>query len=197
MGAQFNDIFYAERLGIPGNLTGLDIVKLVPIIIPISGQFLLDPNEINGWGAIGIFDNTNTQDLGNVGANALNRNAGGICFPFDVRIKRLAGWHRNNNAAAQAWGWVLARQSKTPSSNATSNIFMLDESVDRGAGFEGQFNLRDYGNNQNQFTDLTNFNNDVIPAFEVIVLGVGAPTAVTTNRYVQVQSMFLEFERLT
>ena len=48
-------------------LAGVPISQNRDIIFPLSGQWLLDPNEMNGWGVLGPYDNSNTQDLGNVG----------------------------------------------------------------------------------------------------------------------------------
>lgn len=172
-----------------------EAIKKQPVIIQLGGQFLLDPNEVNGWGNIGRIDNSYTQDLGNVGAATMNRLAGGVLFPYGVKIVRMEAWHRNSNAAALPWGWVLARQSKTAGNNTVSTTFMLDESSVR-SGIENGSGLRDYSNNSNQYTDFTTFTNDVIPAGETIVLGVGSPTAVTTNYYVQVMSGFIQFERV-
>jgi len=163
------------------------------IIQQFSGQYLCDPNEINGWGVIGFTDNTNSQDLGNVGANNLSRIAGGLSYPFDVRIKRFHAWHQNNNGEILPWGWVMFRQQKNAASNTVTTTFMLDESFDRGTG---QFGLRNYGNTTTQLTDITSFVNDVIPAGDIIGLGVGSPTAVTTNRYVRVMSGYIELERI-
>jgi hypothetical protein len=173
--------------------TGVEKIINLYVVQQFSGQFLLDPNEVNGWGVQGFVDNINAQDLGNLGAANLSRVSGGFVFPFDVRIKRISAWHRNSNNSAEAWGWVVYRQQKTNASNAIVTTFMLDESFDRG---NGQLNLRDYGNNQNQFSDLTSFVNDVIPAFELIGIAVGAPTANTTNYYVQVYGGMVEFERI-
>jgi len=162
------------------------------IIYPVSGQWLLDPNEQNGWGVIGPGDNTNSQDLGNVGAE-INRLAGGISFPFDVRIDRFMAWHQNSNNSAQAWGWVVTRQQKTPASNARTNTVVLDEVADNaGVG------PRDYLNTQNQQTDidLSELPNNILPAGDVLNLSVAAPTAVTTNYYVRMMSGYLELTRV-
>lgn len=159
----------------------------------LAGQYLLDPNEINGLGVIGYTDNTNAQDLGDVGAANLSRLAGGWVFPYDVRIKRMLVWHRNNNAVAEAWGWVVFSQQKTDGNNDVTTTFMLDESFDRGVG---QFNLRDYLNLLTQYTEINSFENDIVFSGDTVGLAVGAPTAVTTNRYVQIMSGFIEFEKI-
>ncbi len=159
---------------------------------PLGGQFLLDPNEINGWGVVGPLDDSNTQDLGNVGA-APARTAGGIVFPFDVHLRRFLSWHRVNNAAAEAWGWVLFHQQKTAASNAVTSNYILDEVADNGGT-----GPRDYGNNQNQFSDIDLSGVAAaqdIPAGNVITLGVAAPTANTTNYFVQIQAGYLLLER--
>jgi len=160
------------------------------IHFPLGGQFLLDPNEYNGWGILGPYDNTNSQDLGNVGA-VPNRLAGGLVYPFDVKVKRLYAWHYNNNADAQAWGWKLLRQVKTPNSNTVSSVNIMAEVADNGG-----VGPRDYGNTRNQITDIDLSASATVPAGEIIVLGVEAPTAVTTNRYVRVMSGYLELERV-
>ena len=117
---------------------------------PLGGQFLLDPNEINGWGIQGPIDHSNTQDLGNVGAANLSRLSGGLCFPFAVRIEHFFAWHSNSAANAQAWGWVLAKQQKTAGSNTVTTTYILDEVADNGGT-----GPRNYGNNQNQQTDIS------------------------------------------
>jgi len=149
----------------------------------IGGQYLLDPNEINGWGRIGVFDNTNSEDLGNVG-NPTQRRAGGLTYPFPVRLKRFVAWHDNSNAAAQAWRWTIIKQTKTGGSNVVNTTIVYDEPT-----------LRDYTNNTNQSTDIQDINVD-FAAGEIIVLGVSAPTAATTNYYVRVQSGYFLFEKI-
>lgn len=164
------------------------------IIEKIGGQLLFDPNEINGWGVVGPIDDTNAQDLGDVGAANLSRLAGGISYPFDVRIERFYAWHQNNNADAQAWGWVLAKQEKQSNSNTVATDYVLDEVADNaGVG------PRDYSSTVTQLTDidLSSATNNVIPAGEVLTLGAAAPTAVTTNRYVRVMSGYLHFTRVS
>ena len=156
------------------------------IIVPLGGQFLLDPNEINGWGITGPTDDSNTVDLGNSNVTNLSRFAGGYCWPFAVRLKRMFAWHYNSNTNAQAWGWVVSRQAKTAGNNTVVTTNILHE-VNAG-------NLRNYGNNLNQNTDIAF--NDVIPANEVLNLAVGSPTAVTTNRYVRILAGYFELERV-
>jgi len=192
MAASLIDKLAASRLGINGEITIQDIIQLIPIVQQFSGQFLCDPNEYNGWGPIGFVDNTNSQDLGNVGA-AISRVAGGFSFPFDVRLKRFEAWHQNNNNDLQAWGWRIASQSKNANSNTVTFNDLLRECVGDGATAVAP---RNYGNTTTQRTEIPFVNSDVIPAGDVVVLGVEAPTAVTTNRYVRVMSGFFEFERV-
>ncbi len=163
--------------------------------VPLGGQFRLDTNnnEINGWGSVGPVDDSNTQQIGAVGDTTLSRNAGGIVFPFDVHLRRFYVWHRNNNADAQPWGWVIHRQVKTAASNTVSTTYVLDEVADNGGT-----GPRDYGNNTNQLADIdltavTAAQN--IPAGEMIGLGVAAPTAGVNQRNVQIQGGYLLFER--
>lgn len=165
------------------------------IVVQVGGQFLLDPGEYNGWGPSGYIDDTNNFDLGNVGATNLRSLAGGIMFPFDVRIKRFMAVHYNSSFFAEGWGWCIFRQSKPEngSANTLPTTFMLDEAFDRGTG---QFNIRDYINTNEQKTDITNFVNDVIPAGEVITLCVGAPDAPLTNYYVRILAGIIEFDRI-
>ncbi len=158
------------------------------ICFPLGGQFLLDPNEYNGWGTIGIYDNSNTQDLGNVGAN-VSRIAGGLCFPYDVRIKRLFVWHYNTNGSAEAWGWRIVRQLKVAGSAEGTHVDLLAEVADNGG-----VGPRNYLDTLNQLTDVSM--DGLVPQGEVVVLGVEAPTAVGTNYYVRIISGFIEFERV-
>ena len=191
MPAAFTDEMAAERVGVVGKLTALDVLKLQPILKDLGGQFLLDPNEFNGWGILGPFDNTNNQDLGNVGAVAVSRIAGGFVFPFDVRLVRFYAWHYNSNAAAQAWGWRILRQEKNAASNVVTGVDILNEVSDNGGA-----GPRDYASTITQLTDIDLSASATIPAGEVLVLGVEAPTANATNYYSRILSGFLEFKRV-
>lgn len=159
----------------------------------LSGQWLLDPNEINGWGVTGPYDPTNSQDLGNVGAANLAWTAGGVMFPFDVNLLRFRCIHRNNNAENQAWGWVLAHIAKVVGgTNAGATSYILDEVADNGG-----VGPRDYLATSQQLTDidLTALPNTAsVPAGNLINVAVASPTAVATNRYVQVLGGYLSWE---
>ena len=158
-------------------------------IFPLGGQFLADPNEVNGIGNIGPYDNTNTQDLGNVGAANLSWLAGGLSFPWPVKLKRFWTVHRINNSAVEPWGWVIFRQTKTNASATVSTTYILDEVADNaGVG------PRDYGNTIIRISDETL--DETIPAGEVLGWGIAAPTAITTNRYVQILSGYFLFEKV-
>jgi len=162
-------------------------------VVNFWGKFLLDPDETNGW-----FDQWMTKDIASwrlwtsINTN-FNRKAWWISFPYNVKVKRLHVWHRNSNAAALAWWWVIWQQSKTPNSNVKTNLWILHEV---------NTNLwvwtRDYLNVKNQLTDidLSALPNNIILAWDVITLWVSAPTAITTNYYVNVESWYIEFERV-
>lgn len=162
-------------------------------IFPLGGQFLLDPNEINGWQIQGPYDDSNTGDLGNANSTNLSQNAGGLSFPWDVKLLKFYAWHRNNNSSAHAWGWVLWKQQKTNNSSSRTTTFIVNEPA--GNNNTG---TRDYNNTNPQLTDLdlSEVPNNVIPAGNVLGLGVSAPTAQTTNRYVQIMSGYFHLERV-
>lgn len=191
MPAQLTDLFALSRGGVHYRETLEELVKLVPILFHFGGEWLLDPNEFNAWGYRGHSDDRHTTDLGNVGANP-SRAAGGIHFPWDVRVERLHVWHRNNNAGVLPWGWRMTKQQKTENSNTVTSVDMLRQVVGTGAGATAP---NDYGNNRNQETNITTFADPILPAGQVLILGVESPTAVTTNRYVQVMSGLLVFSR--
>lgn len=165
------------------------------LVMPFGGQFLLEPNEINGWGSIGAGDDTNTQDLNDVGAT-LSRFAGGFIFPFDVKLKSFQAWHRNSNATALPWGWVISKQLKVNNSTGVTTEFILDESTIRASVLNG-LGLRNYLNTNSQYSEF-DFNDDniIIEKGQVVNLGVGAPTAITTNYYVQVMAGAFTFEKI-
>lgn len=161
------------------------------IIFPLGGEFLLDPNEFNGWGNIGPYDNRNSQDLSNVGSATINRLAGGLSFPFDVQINRFFAWHHNNNADAEAWGWRITQQQKTDGNNVITTSDILNEVSDNGGT-----GPRNYSNNLTQQTDISFGTPITVPSGDVITLGVESPTAVGTNRFVRVMSGYFELRRV-
>ncbi len=158
-----------------------------------SGQFLLDPNEFNGWGALWQNDETVTTDLWNVWA-AVTWVSWGFSFPFDIQPKRLTARHRNNNAIIHAWGWRINGQIKTDNSSARTDIEILREVVWTGATGIAP---RDYGNTLMQRTDVDLSSSPIIPAWAVISIWMEAPTADWTNRYVQVPSGNFVYDRVS
>lgn len=157
----------------------------------MSGSFLLDPNEFNGWGSRGVVDEANTQDLGNVGAN-MARTSGGYMFPQDVVILGFKAWHYNSSSLAEAWGWRMSYGTKTADSNTQTTTNLWQECVGTGATAVAP---RDYGNTTTRLTDEDwSANNWVLPAGSVLTMGVEAPTANATNYYVNVMSGYLLFE---
>ena len=208
---QLGDYLPLNRGGTPGNgasgdyhaetaaefLNGLD-----PLFFPLGGDFLLDPNEVNGWGVIGPYDQRNSQDLGDVtdlNAGTLSsNNIGGLMFPYDVKLTEVNIIHDNSNAAAQAWGWVILTSTFTFDSNTEVTTAYWNE-VSSGTG------PRNYGDNVKQNTVVTEAANDsgaavlpgtTIPARTMITLAVAAPTAAGTNYYVRINAGFLKFDRV-
>lgn len=166
--------------------------SLTEFVFPLGGQYLLDPNEFNGWGVVGPYDDNNSQDLGNVGVANPNRQAGGLTFPFRVRLKHFFAWHNNNNGAAEAWGWRIHVQRKD---NGTNNRTAIDNILDE-VGSNGGVGPRDYSNNRNQLTDIDLSGSTIVEAGDVIILGVESPTAVGTNYYVRLMAGYFLFERI-
>ena len=158
-----------------------------------SGQFLLDPNEYNGWSSVWHNDETVTSDLWNVWA-AVTWVAWGYSFPFDIQPKRLTAWHRNSNAAALAWGWRINGQTKIENSSARTDVEILREVVWDGATGIAP---RNYLSTLMQRTDIDLSSAPVIPAWAVITIWVEAPTAITTNYYVQVPSGNFIYDRVS
>lgn len=164
------------------------------IVEQINGEWLLDPNEINSGTTQGTYDNRLQGDLGNVGAANLVRTTAGYVYPFDVKLTGFIAHHNNSAGGNDPWGFVFYAIERNDNSNTVTTTFLRDESFDRG---EGHFGLRDYANNTNQTTILnaTDFVDVVIPAGQIIFLGVGAPTADTTNNYVRISGGCFIFEK--
>ncbi len=179
----------AGRVGtaIKSDRERLTALEAHPERVFFGGQFLLDPNEVCGWSVRGINDDSHTVDLGDVGSN-LSRLLGGIHFVQDMELHRFSAWHRNSNAGAQAWGWKLTAQEKVDGANTRTNTNVLDEVADNGGA-----GPRNYGNTNTQRTDITLATPFLLPAGHVLGVAVAAPTAQTTNRYVQVMSGLMEF----
>lgn len=192
----------------PNNATNWVIVQdgRTPLIYEkVGGQYYIDQagniGEYNGWGVLGAVDDTNNQDLGNVGAANTSRLAGGITFPYEVELVEFKAWHQNNSADASKWGWVIFYQEKIEDSNTVTTTYLLDEVSDRT--IDGALlgnGIRDYDNNRNQKTELDLSSIDItIPSGTIINLSVGAADADTeadTNRYVRVMSGYLIFSKI-
>ena len=176
--------------------TALDAYQAKPIAEyaeNFAGRFLLDPNEVNGFGYRGFTDEVLAFDVGEATAGSLNRNAGGFSYPWDMTLREFRVQHRNSNAAAIGWGWVIAIVSKTAGTNAQTTTFVVHELQDNaGVG------PRDYANNTNQETviDLSSLPNNVLSAGDVLFIGVATDaTAPTTNYYVECMSGYIHMER--
>ena len=162
--------------------------------IQLHGQYLLDPNEFNGWGDIGWGDNVNSQKLSNVGATKLSYVTGGVIYPYDVRITRFVAWHRNTNAAALPWGFRIGYVTKVDNSSSSlpaTDIYRECLGVDELASAP-----RNYLNTRVHKTDIDLSNSPIIPAGSTIYFGVESPTAIGTNYYVRIHSGFLEVEKI-
>lgn len=163
-------------------------------LFPLGGQWLLDPDEVNGWGILGPYDNSNTQDLGNV-AQQQNELAGGLVFPWDVRLLSFFAWYRIGNASALPWGWRVIHQQKFENSVDQTNFVLLDEVVDNGGvGPRDEPTTRPHTTNID-FTEGGTVIPDIIPVENTLNVSVVSPTAETTNRFVQIMSGYLLFER--
>lgn len=164
----------------------------VEVVWHLGGQFLLDPNEVNTIGVIGPYDDTNSQDVGDVGQAGFGWAAGGIVYPWDMRMTAARIDYRENNNDAQAFGFIIGHFENIPDSTARrDSTLILDE-----VGDNGGVGPRAHPNTAPQSTGVMTFDH-FIPAGEIITYGVAAPTAVTTNRYVQVSAGYLKFERMS
>ena len=160
----------------------------------LGSRYLLDPNEINIMGQFGEIDTAHTLDGGNIGSLTWNRLAGGYSFPWDGRLRRFYAQHYNSNAAALAWGWVIAKLDPEFGNAAViPATYILDEVTDNGGT-----GPRDYQNNSRQFTDINFVDSaaNLIPSGEMVSMGVAAPTAITTNYYANIFTGYLLFERV-
>ena len=201
MPAAFIDKLIASRVGILGEITVEEIVKRVPIIKELGGQFLHDPGEVNGYGVLGIIDPTHTQDWGDV--TALNAGTispismGGFSFPFDVRLKRFyCIWDSNSSAdeTITAHGWVILQQTRLAVPNS-----LVDDDARTTAVMLNQCDPFVYpeGMTRTRVADITTFTNDVVPAGSQIGIAIGADTDTTTaQKYSRIHTGYLEFERL-
>jgi len=170
-----------------------EVLKLERGYFDFGGQFLLDPNEFNGWGTIGVHDNTNTQDLGNINTTP-SAIAGGFSRPFPFRVTQIFGWIRENNTTiVDAWGFRMFRQTKTDNSSVRTSIDILNEVADNGG-----VGPRDYANtNPQRFSlDLSNVPNNIVQPEEVLGFGVESPDAIATNRFIQFMTGWIEYERV-
>lgn len=162
----------------------------------LSGQWLADPDEMNGWGATGPFDPTNTQDLGNSNAVNLHYLTGGYSRPFEIELLRMYIWHRDNNTTVEPWGWYLSHGIKVENSTAVQ----VTEDVLHEVNDNGGVGPRDYPNTRGYLTDLDlttiPSSKRTVPAYSVVNLSVSTPTAIATNRYVQVMTGWIEYKRV-
>jgi len=122
-----------------------------------------------------------------------NRRTWWFSFPYNVRIKRLHVWHRNTNSQAQPWWWVVHKQSKTLNSNIKTDTTILNQVTN---------NLwvwpNNYLNVKNQLTDIdiSILPNNILLAGEVLSIWIDSPTASPMNYYVDIESAYIEVERI-
>jgi len=160
-------------------------------IFHLGGQFLLDPNERNTFGILGVIDPTNTQDVGNSSATTIAYTAGGISYPWDTKLTRFRAWYRVNNVDSEAFGFFIAHTQKVENSTANQPFTaLLDEVADNGG-----VGPREPTNTRMYLVDIP-LTGATIPAHETITFGVDSPTAIATNRYVQIADGYLLFERV-
>ena len=184
----------ASYYGIGLNMGGDLELQKHQFIWPLGSQYLLDPNEVNGWSIRGPFDDLMTIDLGNANSAVRTQTAGGLMFPWPVRLLQMGAFHRNSNADVEAWGFNIFKQLKTNNSTAVTTTHLIDEVADNsGVG------PRDYQTTIPQMSTIP-FDaaepNNIIGENEILTLAVSAPTAVTTNYYVQMYGGYLLFERV-
>jgi len=101
--------------------------------------------------------------------------------------------HYNTSQSAEAWGWVWSRQIKNLGTTTSDTEIIINEAVENG-----NVGPRDYQSNTNQGStiDLSGRANALVPAGEVVNLGVAAPTANPTNYYVRILSGNISFRRV-
>ena len=184
------------------NLTTVDTTTLVNAInetlaiakteiIQLWGKFLLDPNEINWFTEKWIYSEIYNRNYWTSQSTTINRKAWWVSFPYDVKLNKFHAWHMNSNWAAKAWWWVIWYQTKTAGSNSVTSTIIKNEVTDNWWVWP-----RNYLNVRNQLTSINLSWWAIIPAWSVIFLWVDAPTALTTNYYVQIESWYFEFERV-
>ena len=105
----------------------------------------------------------------------------------------MSAHHYNSNLNVEPWGFRIYTQEKTDGDNTVVNNDILREcvGVDETATCP-----HDYQSTMNQSTNFDLSAAPVIPANTVIGIGVEAPTAVTTNYYVNVVAGMLSYQRV-
>lgn len=158
-------------------------------VFAMSGQYLFDPNERNTWGALGPYDLSNTQDIGNSGAATFIHTVGGLMFPHDMRVKEMRLRWRVSNANSEPFGYLLAHVTPINDSTATlTPTFVLDE-----VGDNGGVGPRDPTSTR-WFLNEWTFDH-VMPAGDLLTFGVESPTAIATNYYAQISAGYILLER--
>lgn len=130
---QVNDPTDKERIAsLEGKLDSLsDVVDSLDdpkkvVILPLSGRWAIQSNSMRGF-VYGPYSDNHNSNYGNeAGFSGNGRVVSGWCYPDTVTIKRIYGWFRNNNAAANTWKLRVYRQVKTNNSTVSTNYILYD-----------------------------------------------------------------------
>jgi len=169
--------------------------------LPLAGQFLLDPGEYNAYGLLGFTDNTNNQDLANVG-EGVGVAVGGIVVPYDCEIVSLFVRYRVSNADSLPWGWRIG--TVNTKSTIVNGVYSEQEDLFNQVAAASIPNsgivLNDPPSTESEILEreVSELSAEpwIVKKNHMIHFGVEAPTALTANRFVQISGGYLLLKRL-
>lgn len=162
------------------------------LIIPVSGGFALENNQISTWGQLGTFDERMDFNMGtSQGGASLSRLAGGYMFPFAVEFIGFEAWVRNNSGSAAGWGFVFGKQTKEDgTANRTNTVFLNEVTANAGVA------PRNYADTDNNLVSLdwsgAPFS---LAAGEIFWIGVDSPSQ-PASYYAEIMAGYLTANRV-
>lgn len=159
--------------------------------VPLTGEFLADPNEFTVWGERGPRLSRHNLDGGDVGTTSINNLAGGLIYSYPVIVEHVFGICRATSGNIGDIGFRMVHGQPNIQSTAARPV----EDIFNEVAANGGTGPRVFDNDQVQRFDIRP-DRQIVPAFNVITFGIEMPTGANTNHYVQFMASSILIRRV-